>query len=342
MSEGLVSVIVPCYNGRQFLAQALRSVLWQTYTNWECLLVDDGSTDGSAGIFRDIAGNDERFRYHRQENSGLSAARNKGLDLARGEFIQFLDDDDIILDNRLERCLEAFHLHPEAGVIYTDYVCYQRGLGFYRTLPGRIPEGDIFLTFLLEQNKSFATIVHSFLFRAEIIRSQRFDTSLRSHAEDVECWIRIAESGARFEYVDEVLAIYRYTTDSLGSDESALLQARVAVLHRYAAHPKVRAHEAWYRQAVNYFNEHHIIGYFKKKDFREGVALMRIQWRDSAGNGKIKMLGWLLLMLFFSKDSVINMRAWIVGNTPFAWGGWQKLQRWTPPESVRKHMFAGE
>lgn len=340
MKENLVSIIVPCYNGQEFLSQALESIAWQTYANWECLLIDDGSTDRSPEIFQDFARDDERFRYHRQNNSGPSVARNTGIELARGEFIQFLDDDDLIPENRLDRCVETFHLHENADVVYTDYVCYQKELGFFHTLPARIPEGDLFLNFLLEQNRSFVVLMHSFLFKKEVIRRHRFDPSLVSYAEDFECWVRIAEGGARFEYVDEVLAIYRYSADSLGSNELALLKAKVDVLDRYSDHPKVKARLGEFRNAYSYFNEHHVIGYFKQKRFREGVPLMRKQWRSSRWRGRIKMLVWLTLMRFFSVDSVVAVRAWILKYTPFAWGGWAQYKQWVPPAPVRLLIFS--
>lgn len=339
MNEGLVSIIIPCYNGEEFLGAGLKSLKWQTYKNWECILVDDGSTDGSATVFNSFAEADSRFRYHRKENGGLAAARNTGIMLAQGEFIQFLDDDDVLLEERLEHCVEQFRLHPEADIVYSDYVCYKEGESFYRSIPARIPEGDTFVAFLCDQNRLFAVPVHSFCFKKGIIENNLFDASLGSHAEDVECWTRIAEKGARFQYLDEVNVIYRFTRDSLTQDEAKLLQAKVNVLKRYADHPKVKQYRKRYREAMNYFQEHYVMGCFMRKDFRNGMKALRAQWSNSGWNGRIKMLGWFVLMIVFSKQNVTKARAWIIHYTPFKWGGWKHHREWVPPESVRKLIF---
>ena len=89
-----ISVIVPIYNAESFLEKCLTSLQCQTHENLQILLIDDGSTDGSGEICRRYAAEDSRFEYHHQENRGVSAARNLGLDLARGEFVGFCDSDD--------------------------------------------------------------------------------------------------------------------------------------------------------------------------------------------------------------------------------------------------------
>lgn len=89
-----VSVIIPCFNQAQFLEETLQSVIKQTFTNWECLIIDDGSTDTSKIIAENYCNLDPRFQYVFQTNAGLSSARNTGLKLARGTYIQLLDGDD--------------------------------------------------------------------------------------------------------------------------------------------------------------------------------------------------------------------------------------------------------
>lgn len=96
MSHPLISVIVPCYNVEAFVFKALDSVFTQTYTNWECILIDDGSTDNTKNVTKEWVEKDTRFKYHYQENQGLSGARNSGLKLASGEFVFFFDSDDLL------------------------------------------------------------------------------------------------------------------------------------------------------------------------------------------------------------------------------------------------------
>ena len=88
-----VSIIIPCYNQAEFLEETLGSVLKQTHTNWECLIVNDGSTDVTEKIAQQFISKDQRFKYFFKENGGLSSARNYGLDQSTGNYIQFLDSD---------------------------------------------------------------------------------------------------------------------------------------------------------------------------------------------------------------------------------------------------------
>ena len=98
----LVSVIVPVYNTEKYLLDCVQSILQQTYTELECILVDDGSTDESAGICSRLVSTDTRIVYYRQENAGVAAARNQGLSLAKGERILFVDSDDVLQQNMVE------------------------------------------------------------------------------------------------------------------------------------------------------------------------------------------------------------------------------------------------
>lgn len=106
----LISIIIPCYNQAQFLPETLQSVLDQTYSNWECIIVNDGSPDNSEEIALEWCKKDSRFRYHKKENGGISSARNAGLILAKGDYIQFLDSDDLLEKDKLMHQSSFFHL----------------------------------------------------------------------------------------------------------------------------------------------------------------------------------------------------------------------------------------
>ncbi|TYB80254.1 glycosyltransferase [Bizionia gelidisalsuginis] len=105
MSNPVVSIIVPCYNVKDFVSKTLESVHSQDYKNWECLIINDGSQDNTASICKEWVAKDSRFKYFYQENQGLSAARNKGLEKASGSYVYFLDSDDLIPDNTLSNLL---------------------------------------------------------------------------------------------------------------------------------------------------------------------------------------------------------------------------------------------
>lgn len=105
--NSLVSIIVPVFNVERYLARALESLIAQSYDEWEAILVDDGSTDSSGSIALDFASKDKRFRVVRQQNGGLSSARNTGMEIVSGQFVMFLDSDDFLHPQALELCVRA-------------------------------------------------------------------------------------------------------------------------------------------------------------------------------------------------------------------------------------------
>ncbi|MBF1605067.1 MAG: glycosyltransferase family 2 protein, partial [Prevotella shahii] len=121
-----ISVIVPCYNQEAFLDESLASVANQTYTNWECIIVDDGSTDSSALIAKAWQEKDARFKYFYQENKRVSGARNTGLTLAQGDLIQFLDGDDLLQPTKLEESVEAFK-REQCDIVVSNFSEIHKG-----------------------------------------------------------------------------------------------------------------------------------------------------------------------------------------------------------------------
>lgn len=105
-SDSLISIIIPCYNQAKYLPEALESVLAQTHQHWECIIVNDGSTDNTDEVAKEWLTKDERFKYLSMKNGGPSASRNAGIKSAKGEYIQFLDADDLLENNKI-----AYHLN---------------------------------------------------------------------------------------------------------------------------------------------------------------------------------------------------------------------------------------
>src|SRR5712692_4293853 len=118
-SSPTVSVVIPVYNGERYLAEAISSVLDQTYKNFELIVVDDGSTDQSAAVVRSFT--DDRIRYLYQSNGGASKARNLGVAASRGTVIAFLDSDDVWLPHKLERQIDCLASHKDVGAVYCWY-----------------------------------------------------------------------------------------------------------------------------------------------------------------------------------------------------------------------------
>jgi hypothetical protein len=118
MERGLVSVMMPAYNAARYIGEAVESVVAQSYSNWELLVVNDGSTDGTADVVRRYA--DPRIRLFTKENGGESSARNVALDNSRGEFIAYLDADDAYLPHHLAVTVGFLQANPQRDAVYTD------------------------------------------------------------------------------------------------------------------------------------------------------------------------------------------------------------------------------
>ncbi len=119
-TQPLISVIIPCYNYAAYMHDAIDSILAQTYQNWEMLIIDDGSKDNTAAIAQRYAAQDARITYHYQANRGLSAARNTGLGLAKGEYVQLLDADDYLAPEKLALHAALLRERPEVALVFGD------------------------------------------------------------------------------------------------------------------------------------------------------------------------------------------------------------------------------
>ena len=119
MNNPLVSVIMPAYNAEKYIDEAIDSVISQTFANWELIIVNDGSTDDTQKIVEAYVSSDTRIKLINQENKRLGAARNEGIKNANGEWVAFLDADDLWINTKLEKQLAAAAEQPDAGVIFT-------------------------------------------------------------------------------------------------------------------------------------------------------------------------------------------------------------------------------
>lgn len=233
-----VSVIIPTYNYGRYLPDALGSVLGQTHSDLECIVVDDGSTDGTAEMVRQWQQRDGRVRYLYQSNQGPSAARNSGLKIARGDFIQFLDADDLLLPTKLEEQLAALGEDPTLGVSY----CKTETIRGFDLHGPRSPywgsssfdDSNALYELLSRWAKSIAIASFCFLYRRQHIDGVYFDEALRVD-EDWDWLLRLAARGIRFRYYDKVLALHRQHADSLTRNEVLWRRHRITVLHKLAS-----------------------------------------------------------------------------------------------------------
>ena len=227
----LVSIIIPAYNVEEWVAEAVDSALAQTYPRVEVVVVNDGSTDGTAEI---IAGYGDRIVVVEQENRGLGAARNSGLRAAHGSLIGLLDADDIWLPERLDAVVPLLMARPEIGMVTSNsYVmegstptlkqCY----GDRRKHPFPAREEDQ-LDEIAHRNFLFVSVV----FRKDLVdRFGGFDGTMR-RSEDYELWTRFLVNGARAAYVPDSLGYYRVRPGSLSASPEQW-GAHLSVLERH-------------------------------------------------------------------------------------------------------------
>lgn len=200
MEKGLVSIIVPSYNQGPYLAEALDSVLVQTYANWECIVVDDGSQDNTAEVAKSYCAKDSRIQYVYQENSGVSAARNNGVAHSKGVYILPLDGDDKIAPEFLELTLKEIVKDRNIRVVYTDVQYFGARNDIYR-----LPD------FSLEQLLGMNVMCITSLFRREDFdKTGGFNTNMKEGFEDWDFWLSMFQDGEGTAVkIPKVLFYYR-------------------------------------------------------------------------------------------------------------------------------------
>jgi glycosyltransferase involved in cell wall biosynthesis len=203
----LVSIIIPCYNYGWVLSETLESVLAQTHTQWECIVIDDGSTDSTRAIVERFIQRDARFTYIHQDQLGISSARNKGLSVAKGEYIQFLDADDMLAKRKLELQVEFLAMHSQIDIIYSDVRFFvserpeelKKNYNMYDTewMPRVSGKGDFILGYLIEGN---IVVMNAPLIRSGMIKNSVYFMPELTVMEDWYFWICCAIQGANFYY----------------------------------------------------------------------------------------------------------------------------------------------
>jgi glycosyltransferase involved in cell wall biosynthesis len=220
MTLPIVSIVIPCYNAEAWVGEAIQSALDQKYSHREIIVIDDGSTDKSLDVIRSFG---DAIRWETGRNRGGCAARNRGLGLAKGDFVQFLDADDRLVPDKLEAAFESF------GALGGDVcVCRFRILQADGTVtfsgPKEAPSGDTF-TWLLSSDVRICP-----LYRSSLVRSAGgFDSSLPC-CHDFDLNLRIAISGGRYVLAQEIGYEIRRQVGSVSNDEIRLYRIMVQVL----------------------------------------------------------------------------------------------------------------
>ncbi len=210
----LISVVIPAYNAEQFLDETLESVLSQTYENWECIIVNDGSTDNTEEIAKKWCEKDTRFRYFYKENSGTSDTRNLGIKKARGEYIAFLDADDLYMPNFLEVCLE--------NLVEKDVDLVAPKMLEFWDVQNEVIEDEDKKDYLYSGKEGIALFLHSNrLTMALLCKKSVMDEvggfTWHKKAEDLHCWLKVLFAGYKIYRLGEYYAYRRMHNNSWSS-----------------------------------------------------------------------------------------------------------------------------
>lgn len=225
-----ISVIIPAYNQGHYLGEAIQSVLDQTYPDFEVIVVDDGSTDKTAQVACSFS--DPRVRYIHQENRGLSAARNTGILRSSGEYLTFLDSDDLFVADKLETLLNAMQRDPELGFVAGQAVLIDENA---------LPLGKVFDT-PLPENPAHLLLWNPLHVCSVLLRRDwqqkvgLFDESLQAY-EDWDMWLRLARAGCRMGWVPHPVSLYRFHTRQMTRDKERMTAATFAVLKKVYSDP---------------------------------------------------------------------------------------------------------
>ena len=263
-----VSVIIPTYNYGRFINETIRSVLSQSFSDSEIIIVDDGSTDGTKDIVSTFT--DPRITYIYQKNRGQSSARNTGIRAASGGYIGFLDADDLWVPEKLEIQLSIFQTKPSVGLIYTGYEVIDDLGTSIATRKARTIEGDL-VSQLILGNIVSGSATTSLVRRACFDQVGLLDETLTS-CEDWDMWLRIARI-YDFACIEQPLAKIRLHGNNLTYDPARMEDGLFSVVEKFYSDEslsnelkllKQKAMARAHRDSANF--------YFRKGLFRDAFS----------------------------------------------------------------------
>jgi teichuronic acid biosynthesis glycosyltransferase TuaG len=229
MPNPLISIIMPAYNAAQFMAESIRSVIDQTYTNWELIIINDGSTDDTEAIANKQVLVDRRIRLINQTNKKLSGARNAGIKAATGEWLAFLDSDDLWVPDKLTKQIETISVQLGVGVIFSDgYIFNNDDITNnlpYNTAYGFFSGADMYK--LLYQGNYIPVL--SVLVKKEYLDLIGLQDENLIACQDWDYWLRLAANDVGFYGMQEKLFYYRRHNQNMSNDNYLILFEKACV-----------------------------------------------------------------------------------------------------------------
>lgn len=271
-----VTVIIPTYNMEKYIARTMYSVLNQTYKNYEIIVVSDNSTDSTNTIVEDfIKKYDNISLIVNEKNEGVSASRNKGILEAKGEYVAFLDADDLWKTKKLETHVKFLQDNPEVGMSFDCSVFIDdkdRRLGLYQ-IPKKFKE--ITPNYILCRNP--CSNGSAVVARTELMKNNLFDENL-INSEDVECWLRFCLSGGRIEGINQLLTCYRVRENSASSNVGNQMNSLESLFNKTKTYAPELVRD--YGELCKAYN----LRFMARRSFKDGNNFIALQYFKMAVN----------------------------------------------------------
>lgn len=221
-----VSIIIPTFNRAHLIGRAIDSALAQTYQDLEILVINDGSTDNTR---EKLATYGNAITYIYQENAGAAAARNTGITIAKGDFINFLDSDDWFFGEKLTAQIAYLDAHARCDIVLCAWQDHWTETGEVKDERLTLQPEDIVKTILLTGNNGLFPPHVALLRRSCLTKVGGFDTSMKMR-EEQDLWLRLGLAGYRFGYVDEVLCGYEFNSNGKGKERGPKLEQAMGIM----------------------------------------------------------------------------------------------------------------
>ena len=229
MTNSLVSVIITCFNQEKQIIKTLQSVLNQTHINWECIIINDGSTDNSEGAIKAFIEDDSRFKYIYQSNKGVSAARNAGFKLASGNFVNFLDGDDTFLPNKLQEQVKVFQDNPDISICICDHQFYEEKQEVYKYYEFEKLTIKPLEQILFKWHNGVAFPPHASLYKRSLWEDQEapFPEDYKHRCEDWVFNVLVALKDVNYYMLDKVMCNYHMGNTNFTNDIKILAASAI-------------------------------------------------------------------------------------------------------------------
>lgn len=325
-NKSRVSVIIPTYNCDRYIAQAIDSVLGQTYRDYEIIVIDDGSTDNTPQVLQPYS---NRIRYIRQQNYGVSVARNRGIESAKGELVAFLDSDDFFLPDKLAAQVAVFDTQPELGIVHSGW---RRVDGSGQPIKDeelwdRVPKLDLEAWLRWKPIGTMGTLMFR---RHWLLEAGGFQPGL-GHAEDVDLVLRLALRGCQADWLRQPTICYRQHDRNTMRDGLSQARSINQVLDKFFSESElplgIRLLEKQVRYNTLVWSSWYLYftGYF-----REMVEYLQKSWEYSPYLPVETAINWIESFAGFSENMGDDFDADRLARSH----EWEELMRWAIANSI--------